>query len=397
MNSRENEARLNRIRWAAAARRASAGFLALTLMGVSGVTESRGQDVAGAARQEQARKEAKGKRAKRVYTEEDLARKRILTPEDRAELEARERQAAENGATTDAKAVPDVESDGTGASASLGEIARAYRAQKALAELAHSGDFHLMLENPILASPLVPVRPRVEPKAPKMVPPRFSPPSVGFEIIVRPAEVVRAPKIASPQFPAPRVDFVAVSRPVEADVAPTNAKSRFESPKANLKAIARSSGPVVAPRLTSPKFLAPMLESKTMVPPSQPATEAMEPATEQSSITVQRGDSLWKLAQKNLGSASRWRDLLAVNPSIVDPSYIQSGAQIRLPIASLQQRTSKVKVEKGDTLWGIARRMLARATFWSCIARSNPQITDANRIYAGQILNVPSDCGDTLR
>jgi nucleoid-associated protein YgaU len=397
MNSRENEARLNRIRWAAAARRASAGFLALTLVGVSGVTESRGQDVAGAARQEQARKEAHNTRAKRVYTEEDLARKRILTPEDRAELEARQRQAAENGSTTDAKAAPDVEYDGAGPSASLGEIARAYRAQKALLELEHSGDFHLMLENPTLASPMVPVRPRLEPKAPKIAPPRFSPPAVAFEVIARPTEVVRAPKIANPKFPAPKVDSVTISRPVKPDVAPAIAEPRFESPKANSKTIVRSSGPVVAPRLMNPGFLAPTMESTTIVPPSQRATEEMEPTTQQGSVTVLRGDSLWKLAQKNLGSASRWRDLLAVNPSIVDPSYIQSGAQIYLPSAALQQRTSKVKVEKGDTLWGIARRLLARASFWSCIARSNPQITDANRIYVGQTLNVPSDCGNTTR
>src|SRR5437867_12927751 len=50
------------------------------------------QSVAEAARQERTRKENQQKKSKRVYTAEDLKREHILTPEDRAQLDARKNQ-----------------------------------------------------------------------------------------------------------------------------------------------------------------------------------------------------------------------------------------------------------------------------------------------------------------
>src|SRR5467141_1020349 len=59
-------------------------------------TECHAQDVADAAKQERARKESQQKESKHVYTEDDLKRAQILTPEDRAQIEARKNQAAPN-------------------------------------------------------------------------------------------------------------------------------------------------------------------------------------------------------------------------------------------------------------------------------------------------------------
>src|SRR6267378_5995790 len=56
-------------------------------------TECYAQDVTDAAKQERARKESQQKKSKHVYTEEDLKRAQILTPEDRAQFEARKNQA----------------------------------------------------------------------------------------------------------------------------------------------------------------------------------------------------------------------------------------------------------------------------------------------------------------
>jgi nucleoid-associated protein YgaU len=396
MNLLENcEVRLNRIRWAAAARRASAAFLSLSLMGISGVTEIRGQDVAGAARQEQSRKDAKAKRAKRVYTEEDLARARILTPADRAQLEARQKQAAASGAAVEAKAAPEV--DEAAPSVSLGEVARAYRAQKALAELEHTSDFHLFFENPILAAAMAPVRPLVKAKAPKVANPRFSPPTVSYKVIARPNEPAIAPKIGNPRFASPIVNSTNIGRPIEETVESAISNPRVSPATVVSRRIVPSIEPAIAPKLAGPRFLAPTIASVAILRPVEPTAGPMESSRQQDMVTVQRGDSLWKLALKNLGAANRWQELLAANPSIVDPNYIQQGAQIRLPVTSMEQGRSSVKVQKGDTLWSIARRMLARATAWSCIAGGNPQITDPNRIYAGQVLNVPADCGTTAR
>src|SRR5712692_10443097 len=61
---------------------------------VFGATQCSAQDVAEAARQERAQKESKQKKSRHVYTEQDLKRDQILTPEDRAQVEARKNQTA---------------------------------------------------------------------------------------------------------------------------------------------------------------------------------------------------------------------------------------------------------------------------------------------------------------
>jgi nucleoid-associated protein YgaU len=112
------------------------------------------------------------------------------------------------------------------------------------------------------------------------------------------------------------------------------------------------------------------------------------------SITVQRGDSLWKLAQQNLGRGSRWRELLEVNPAIENPNRIAAGVQINIPTRYSGSRTAlKISVRKGDTLWKIAQTTFGRGAFWPCIARANPLLLDANQIDVGQELIVPGRCG----
>lgn len=272
-----------------------------------GVTQARAQDVAEAARQERARKEkeSEAKHAKRVYTEEDLAHARILTPEDRAQIEAKRKNEiapAEKNAPeqADAQALPP--------DASLGEVARHYRKQKETRQAQQSAQFHLPFGDAVLASPVAPLRAAGVPAAPELGTPRFAPPAASRRI---------APSMNS-----------------------TNQREQW------------------------------------------------------SIVTVRRGDSLWKLAQQNLGQGNRWRELLAANPWIANPDRIEVGRHVSLPATTTVSRSSsKITVQKGDTLSKIAQREFARATFWRCIARANPALRDADRIYEGQELVLPEDCG----
>ena len=110
-------------------------------------------------------------------------------------------------------------------------------------------------------------------------------------------------------------------------------------------------------------------------------------------VIVRPGDSLWKIAQQNLGKGLRWHDLLAVNPGIVDANHIAAGSQIYLPAAGASIRTAtKLTVRKGDTLSKIAQTRLGHASHWSCIAMANPAIRDANVIFEGQVLLLPANC-----
>jgi nucleoid-associated protein YgaU len=280
-----------------------------------GITNCNAQDVAEAARQERARKENQQKPPKHVYTEEDLRRARILTPEDSERLEAKKK-----GQTLPVaeKAPEAIDAQSAPVLLPLGDIARQYRKQKQERQPQRSAEFHLPFSNPPLAAPVRPLPP-------------LHPPSNRKDPFLRP--LLHRPSISMPA-PAP----TAPSRP---------------------------SGPMSRPS-------SPILHS----------------------VTVQRGDSLWKLAQQNLGRGSRWRELLSANPGIENPHKIEAGAQVYIPTRSSVSRTaSKISVRKGDTLWKIAQTTFGRGAFWPCIARANPLLRDANQIDVGQVLIVPGRCG----
>jgi nucleoid-associated protein YgaU len=121
---------------------------------------------------------------------------------------------------------------------------------------------------------------------------------------------------------------------------------------------------------------------------AQPAVRPATTAT-QKTVSVESGDSLWKLAEENLGHGKRWPELLAANPNIVNPNQIGAGAQLNLPSAVA---ASTIRVQKGDTLWALARISLGRSSAWPCLAGANPSIRDPNRIYENQELIVPTAC-----
>jgi nucleoid-associated protein YgaU len=169
--------------------------------------------------------------------------------------------------------------------------------------------------------------------------------------------------------------------------APTPDFSVMPSPKVAAHAI-----PVQpAPPVVEAKPLRPPMAAVT---PAKPAT-AIAPAVppKLNVVVVKPGGSLWKLAEENLGKGTRWRELLAVNPAIVDPDHIDAGSQIFLPsLASSFRTATRIIVRKGDTLSQIAQNQFGRASLWSCIAQANPSVHDPNLIYEGQSLLLPAHC-----
>jgi nucleoid-associated protein YgaU len=76
-------------------------------------------------------------------------------------------------------------------------------------------------------------------------------------------------------------------------------------------------------------------------PPPQEGYPAVQPnpapvysppavALEPSRYTVQKGDTLWGIAAKTLGSGRRWKDIVAVNPGL-DPQKLQIGQVLLIP------------------------------------------------------------------
>ena len=137
------------------------------------------------------------------------------------------------------------------------------------------------------------------------------------------------------------------------------------------------------------------------VQPAQPTRAPSATIATQHTVSIRPGDSLWKLAQQNLGRGNRWSELLAVNPSIANPNQIRAGAQLNLPdvavspavrLGAKTNTVATIKVRKGDTLWALAKSHLGRSSAWPCLAAANTSLGDPNRIYENQELLLPVSC-----
>ena len=335
------------------------------------------QSVAEAARQERTRKETQEKKSKHVYTAEDLKRDHILTPEHRAQLEARKTQqpaAPSNAHQQDALAAsaaaqdvngsavtPDVDASTPSTNSEnvpLGDAARRFRREKQSQQLQRSAEFHLPFADvPVLAAPKAPAQP--------LVPPAVVPPTV----------VNPAPRVVAPWRP-----FVK--------------RSPFERPRV------LPAPPVVsAPRAMVPAPLAPRVPPAPMAPRSLPTPPSARVAPSPivsgklTMVTVKPGDTLWKFAAARLRDGHRWQELLTLNPGLRNPDILQIGSEIVLPSSvALPPALTKYTVRHGDTLWSIAQTQLHHGSSWSCIARANPDLLDANLIHEGQVLLLPSSC-----
>ena len=310
----------------------------ITTSAIFGAAQCSAQDVAEAARQERTQKESKQKKSKHVYTEQDLKRAQILTPEDRAQVEAKKNQTVpppteKSGDAVDAQSLP--------ADAPLGDVARRFRKQKESEKLHRSAEFHLpFADAPALASPKPPVMP-LRPPVSIPAPPRFVP---------------YQPPVKRSPFERPRVFMAPPSAPV-------------------LRA---------APRPAAPDPIAPVAPIVPVAPNA---------AAKLNAVIAKPGDSLWKIAEQNLGKGARWQELLSVNPAIRDANQIKAGSPIFLPAAVSSSRTAtKITVKKGDTLTSIAHAHFGHASCWSSIAQANPAVSDANLIFEGQVLLVPASC-----
>lgn len=104
---------------------------------------------------------------------------------------------------------------------------------------------------------------------------------------------------------------------------------------------------------------------------------------------VQAGDELWSVAESQLGSGDRWREIVALNPVLAESPRLEPGAVLALPDVAAQQAV--VVVQPGDSLWSIAGRELGDPQRWPEVHQLNEdRITDPDLIEAGWTLEVPA-------
>jgi nucleoid-associated protein YgaU len=377
--------------WDRSRQRLHAGAILFAACAIAAGAPMWAQDVAEVARQAQARKHQQTKHKKHVYTEEDLKRARILTREDQELLAAKKRDAVVPGA----EATSTLEAQ-TLERLPLGDVARMYRAMKELnqSQTGELAEYHMPVTSAELAyakyefiaprpnfaeltthnTPAAPLFPNSDLNALRL-----------NTLLVVPTPIVPAP--------TPNRTTAAHGASISRTIA---AKTTFAVSKPNMPASVAPEIPV-APVFANPEVVS-LPAPGFVAPTTQPtlAAPAISNASAPRSIIVKYGDSLWKLAQINLGDGHRWHELAAINPGIVNPEHILPGTSINIaataPVEPPAPNDSNVTVRKGDSLWKIAQKKLGFGGFWGCIAKANPVIQDANLIYTGQILAVPATC-----
>jgi nucleoid-associated protein YgaU len=346
------------------------------------------QSVAEAARQEKARKAARQKKESHIYTNEDLKQSQILTRQDHSNVEARKNNPA---AAPGKPSEPSVNAEKKSAPESLGEVARGFRRQKLensqAAEAAKrppQSRFPMSLSQPSYAAPAKPVAPVVTPGShprqtvkalPRNAPSRRDP--FSRQIFSPALPIERAP--LSPNLSAPPKPAISLS-----DVAP------------HAPAV-RATPPAAAPKLLLPAK--PVPAAPSLAPRAVPVAPIENKISGTKQIHVQPGDSLWKLARRHLGNGSRWNELLASNPTISDPNHIQPGIMLIVPTNELRSRVQppSITIQSGDSLWKIAASRLGSGAAWTCLAHANPQLQNVNHLRPGQILSIPASCTPHLR
>ena len=100
---------------------------------------------------------------------------------------------------------------------------------------------------------------------------------------------------------------------------------------------------------------------------------------------VVRGDSLYEIARRFGVTLDA---LIRANPQISDPNLIYPGQEICVPVPGTAPCPSgnMYTVQPGDTMYEIARRNNLPL---SVLIAANPQITDPNLIFPGQVICIP--------
>jgi nucleoid-associated protein YgaU len=312
------------------------------------------QDVAEAARQAQARKAAEQKTPPHVYTTEELKQKRILTSDDQARAEARNKKPYQPGAEQNAESRP-TEADPE--PESLGTVARRYREEKAAREAEEAGKknfapFPYDIPTPSVAAP-----------TPAVVPGRGSLPPVN------------SLKMATPKSLPDR-------RLANSGIAAEHRISPFQ-PR-----------PLHSPTQVAPKFAFAKPMTSDAVQPAPKNLPGFPDKTATQVVQVQRGESWWKLARQYLGSGSRWPELRSLNDKVNGrPELLIAESLVVVPVRSGRMaisRTGTITVRQNDSLWKLARENLGRGSEWPCLAHANPQISDYKHLAIGTSMQLPT-------
>jgi nucleoid-associated protein YgaU len=164
-------------------------------------------------------------------------------------------------------------------------------------------------------------------------------------------------------------------------------------PDVTPRVLAADNGNTKPDETTTPSETQKPSETESPQIADNPTTDSNEPQSD--TYTVKTGDSLWKIAQANLGDGNKWTEL-AKNNDIKNPSVIRTGQELKLTTSTKGQITpeaasttaSNYTVVSGDSLWTIAQGTYGDANQWIKIAKAN-NLKHPSLIHPGNTLIIP--------
>jgi nucleoid-associated protein YgaU/peptidoglycan hydrolase-like protein with peptidoglycan-binding domain len=112
---------------------------------------------------------------------------------------------------------------------------------------------------------------------------------------------------------------------------------------------------------------------------------------------VQAGDTLWAIAQQHLGAGQRWTELQKEDGSAfteAEATQLQVGQQLYIPNSSstAPQETRTYTLVSGNTLWEVAQRELGDGSRWTELQKENGTAfteAEASQLLPGQVIYIP--------
>lgn len=147
---------------------------------------------------------------------------------------------------------------------------------------------------------------------------------------------------------------------------------------------------------------------KLVIPAAEPkatdsASSTVATGAGERSYTVKSGDTLYVIAKKELGSASRWKEIEKLNN--LSSSELRVGQAIKLPTSAGDAVGNKGAsdaapaaggkthtVAKGETLGDISKKYFGTTRNWKKIVDANPGVSPEN-LKVGEKLAIPEIAG----
>ncbi|MGB7286229.1 MAG: LysM peptidoglycan-binding domain-containing protein, partial [Salaquimonas sp.] len=133
-------------------------------------------------------------------------------------------------------------------------------------------------------------------------------------------------------------------------------------------------------------------ETPNAEPVVEPATPAKPAETQSAEVESNQPVSEVKLEPETQSAAVSAPEATQEQASVTEPKEPGQGAAVTEEAKPVIQTGRYVIIRRGDNLWRISRRMLGEGRKYTMIFSANSnQIKNPNRIYPGQVFDVPED------